>query len=247
MIALSTLLNLLKRNTNSICIIHRKSVHAVSILTNNSSKCFYSTLNNLKSDNDQSSTLLELIDKYEDKIIYSSVIESKKLKLGYKRNKVVENKYFIKIKQKEYAKSSIEPLSLSLKHLNITKSKEINNDERNISGDVQESVMQFPFEKSDKYNESTNNKYKKLEAQEDGIKNEIALRKAEYEKRQNWMTDYENYDDSISEEENENNWRLNYGTPDPTSKISKIPCGGCGALLHCKVCIKLKISLLLLQ
>lgn len=27
---------------------------------------------------------------------------------------------------------------------------------------------------------------------------------------------------------------VNYGTPDPQSKVTNIPCGGCGALLHCK-------------
>ena len=44
----------------------------------------------------------------------------------------------------------------------------------------------------------------------------------------NWMTDYEQFDDSLM------NWYARYGTPDPNSKVSSIPCGGCGALLHCK-------------
>lgn len=42
-----------------------------------------------------------------------------------------------------------------------------------------------------------------------------------------WMSDYEQFDDTL----------LNvncYGTSDPNSKISCIPCGGCGALLHCR-------------
>lgn len=29
-------------------------------------------------------------------------------------------------------------------------------------------------------------------------------------------------------------WLSHYGTPDPNSSISSVPCGGCGALLHCK-------------
>ncbi|XP_015115197.1 nitric oxide-associated protein 1 [Diachasma alloeum] len=46
----------------------------------------------------------------------------------------------------------------------------------------------------------------------------------------NWMTDYEQYDD----EEDETSWELNYGTPDRNTPISNVPCGGCGALLHCQ-------------
>jgi len=46
----------------------------------------------------------------------------------------------------------------------------------------------------------------------------------------NWMVDVEQYDDTLQD----NIWLSNYGTPDPNSSISSIPCGGCGALLHCK-------------
>ncbi|XP_043595837.1 nitric oxide-associated protein 1 [Bombus pyrosoma] len=42
-----------------------------------------------------------------------------------------------------------------------------------------------------------------------------------------WMSDYEQFDDTLV--------NVNcYGTPDPNSEISCIPCGGCGALLHCR-------------
>lgn len=44
-----------------------------------------------------------------------------------------------------------------------------------------------------------------------------------------WMTDYEHYDDAGTED-----WQLNYGTAQPDSEVSAVPCGGCGALLHCK-------------
>lgn len=44
-----------------------------------------------------------------------------------------------------------------------------------------------------------------------------------------WMTDYEQFDDTLL------NIHYNcYGTSDPDSEVSSIPCGGCGALLHCK-------------
>ncbi|KAL6432864.1 hypothetical protein ACFW04_006311 [Cataglyphis niger] len=46
----------------------------------------------------------------------------------------------------------------------------------------------------------------------------------------NWMVDVEQYDDTLLD----NTWLSNYGTPNPNSNISSVPCGGCGALLHCK-------------
>lgn len=46
----------------------------------------------------------------------------------------------------------------------------------------------------------------------------------------NWMVDVEQYDDASQD----NTWLNNYGTPNPNSNISSTPCGGCGALLHCK-------------
>jgi len=46
----------------------------------------------------------------------------------------------------------------------------------------------------------------------------------------NWMVDVEEFDDTLEE----NIWLKNYGTPDPNSNISLVPCGGCGASLHCK-------------
>lgn len=44
-----------------------------------------------------------------------------------------------------------------------------------------------------------------------------------------WMTDYEIYDDILEEFQ-----VVKYGTPNLDVDISSVPCGGCGALLHCK-------------
>lgn len=44
-----------------------------------------------------------------------------------------------------------------------------------------------------------------------------------------WMTDYEHYKNQLNE-----NWLVNFGTPEPDSTTSHIPCGGCGAIFHCK-------------
>nr|XP_003700478.1 PREDICTED: nitric oxide-associated protein 1 [Megachile rotundata]XP_012154157.1 PREDICTED: nitric oxide-associated protein 1 [Megachile rotundata] len=45
-----------------------------------------------------------------------------------------------------------------------------------------------------------------------------------------WMFDYEQYDETPIDA----TWYKSYGTPDPASPVSSVPCGGCGALLHCK-------------
>ncbi|CAK9796895.1 Nitric oxide-associated protein 1 [Anthophora plagiata] len=45
-----------------------------------------------------------------------------------------------------------------------------------------------------------------------------------------WMHDYEQFDDNLIDVD----WYKNYGTPNPDSEVSSFPCGGCGALLHCK-------------
>ncbi|EZA53327.1 hypothetical protein X777_06406 [Ooceraea biroi] len=46
----------------------------------------------------------------------------------------------------------------------------------------------------------------------------------------NWMVDFEEFDDTLEED----TWFKNYGTPDPNSSVSLVPCGGCGAFLHCR-------------
>lgn len=42
-----------------------------------------------------------------------------------------------------------------------------------------------------------------------------------------WMSDYEQFDDTLLGVNR-------YGTADPNSNVSCVPCGGCGALLHCR-------------
>ncbi|XP_033301539.1 nitric oxide-associated protein 1 [Bombus bifarius] len=42
-----------------------------------------------------------------------------------------------------------------------------------------------------------------------------------------WMSDYEQFDDTLLDVSR-------YGTSDPNSNVSCVPCGGCGALLHCR-------------
>uniref|UniRef100_A0A8D8Y9T3 Nitric oxide-associated protein 1 n=2 Tax=Cacopsylla melanoneura TaxID=428564 RepID=A0A8D8Y9T3_9HEMI len=50
----------------------------------------------------------------------------------------------------------------------------------------------------------------------------------------NWMQDYEVYDDSHDNNHGIDPSYFEYGTADPTIKASSVPCGGCGAHLHCQ-------------
>lgn len=54
---------------------------------------------------------------------------------------------------------------------------------------------------------------------------------AKDEAKNSWMQDYEAYDDKAADEDDGNIGI--YGTPDPSQPVSKIPCFGCGAQLHC--------------
>ncbi|XP_074109711.1 nitric oxide-associated protein 1 isoform X2 [Cotesia typhae] len=45
-----------------------------------------------------------------------------------------------------------------------------------------------------------------------------------------WMRDYEQFNDSKIDD----SWQACYGTSNPSVPVSSIPCGGCGALLHCQ-------------
>lgn len=63
-------------------------------------------------------------------------------------------------------------------------------------------------------------------------KDQKTLNHYENEIPDDWMEDYEYYsgpneDSNVSKQEN------NLGTCDPTVPPSKVPCNGCGAILHC--------------
>ncbi|KAI5749545.1 hypothetical protein M8J76_008188 [Diaphorina citri] len=49
-----------------------------------------------------------------------------------------------------------------------------------------------------------------------------------------WMRDYEVYDESEEDDFDIDPSYFEYGTPDPSIPASTVPCGGCGAHLHCQ-------------
>ncbi|XP_024869274.1 nitric oxide-associated protein 1 [Temnothorax curvispinosus] len=126
--------------------------------------------------------------------------------------------------------ASTDPYSNVLTDTSLSESNKGNLDEKTIS-------------LNDKYKDL----YERYLAEKDGVlgKEELTLldyleetdRDASYKRDlpssvpSNWMVDVEQYDDASYQD---STWLNNYGTPDPNSSLSTVPCGGCGALLHCK-------------
>lgn len=49
-----------------------------------------------------------------------------------------------------------------------------------------------------------------------------------------WMSDYDLYEEDSQMNHNISN-SVYYGSANPNEPVSRVPCGGCGALLHCQV------------
>lgn len=185
--------------------------------------------------------LENLIEKYDDKIIYSDYLENKRLRFGYRKNKAIYEKQEGKIKKLLEKIQSIQPLPVSLKYMqNDFQKEECNSKLVNII--VEEKQVQFPFATKDinlNKEHETNHKGDLNENEINEIKSEIKKRmELSVENKNicndstninNWMTDYDTYDDTLQNFDNE----VNYGSADPKAEISNVPCGGCGAFLHC--------------
>lgn len=162
------------------------------------------------------SDLKILLEENKDKILHSSFVESTYLKLGYARNKILENKYLSNNQQKKYEEANVKPFPSALKYIygenpdDLTRNEEAGDLETSEREDVNTNII-LPFSKV-----TESNSHKKIS--EDTPKTETS----------SWMHDYEYYDESAEEQSDSM-----YGTPNPKIPISKVPCGGCGALLHC--------------
>lgn len=169
------------------------------------------------------SSLSTLIVELRDKIKFNSYLEREKLDLGYYKFYVKSLRKAEQISAKNFKEKSLPPLPVALKYINNNNSL-LDNNEVDVS--LQENTFQLPFSNPTNINISPDNKG----AKEFNCSN-----------LNRWMTSYEHFDDSKlsalqgSEDDDIDGleWCKNYGTPDPKVGISRVPCGGCGALLHC--------------
>lgn len=178
----------------------------------------------------------DLLQQYRDKITFSSYLEHEKLELGH-------FKYYIKTiakakreKKKDLEEKSLPPLPLSLKYY-VDKERLLNNEPTVVEEPTK--VFKLPYANTTEVEinhddiEISKQTSIKTESEEEFDRSSI----------NKWMTNYEHFDDTrlsnnieeeASDDEGDDNaWCKNYGTPDPTVPISQVPCGGCGALLHC--------------
>ncbi|XP_058444789.1 nitric oxide-associated protein 1 [Malaya genurostris] len=156
----------------------------------------------------------ELFEKIKDKIYYSSYVESKTLRLGYKRNKMFERWLRAVENRRTRENVNVQPFPISLQYFTEDRlDVESNECEESIEDEV---VDYLPYQKLEmKVERAANTNAQSTTAEQAPTTGE-------------WMSDYEYYEEDESEDR-----RSFYGTPDPAEPVSSVPCGGCGAMLHC--------------
>lgn len=189
---------------------------------------------------------------YGNKMIYNTKIEKVKEKLGYKNHYFHERNKKIYKQQLEHILDKTQPLPISLKYyvgddIQIENEKVIPNLHDHVVDHIenkdveQHNYTNFPLNISYHLgqNISVNVKEENISLSRASRVDEDIRKKYKLLKHtKNWMMSYDNYENDLLELEDESlleDWDINYGTADPESKISSVPCGGCGALLHCKV------------
>nr|CAD7409495.1 unnamed protein product [Timema poppensis] len=187
-----------------------------------------------KSDLEYDSKFLHL----KPKILFNSVFEVAKMKYGFVKRKILAD---INKRSKINALNSNLDNNgcVALKYLKVLpelnesflKSSEIVNHE--ISKDNQvhlpyatdQPTMVWPNMESTT-NHSDRDIMEKLSIMSNlGVKDERGP--------MSWMADYEHFDDAQLFDVSES-VQSNYGTPNRSIPVSSVPCGGCGALLHCQ-------------
>ncbi|XP_044753362.1 nitric oxide-associated protein 1 isoform X2 [Coccinella septempunctata] len=121
---------------------------------------------------------------------------------------------------------------ISLKYLNNVNKTNDHQGQENISNKIIEEhiPVQFPFQHVHKLGKVDYNSDSSIDSYE-----LMQLRNDFFKEKNNWMLNYDNFQDtSLPTKKNRKNHDINYGTADPKCKISSVPCGGCGACLHCK-------------
>lgn len=179
-----------------------------------------------------------LLQKYKGKITFNSYLEHDKLELGYYKYHIKTVKIAKKNLEKENEEKLLPPLPIALQYY-LDKDRLIKEEEN--ANTIQESNNEFqlPFGSSTKVEYDKN----EVEINDTYNKSKIQSNSEEFDRSNidRWMTNYEHFDDSTitsesyneSEELDDFSWSRYYGTPDPKVNVSRVPCGGCGALLHC--------------
>ncbi|PSN49800.1 hypothetical protein C0J52_01392 [Blattella germanica] len=208
--------------------IHLKTVRQLSNQTN------------FQTSKDIASNELETnIDAVCDKILFNSVLEYKKL--SWQKKKILQKKQNKLRLSKINEKDPMSNIPVALKYL---EQSTIHNDsvhEEETERDLGSEVFCFPYSIQTDVEKQCDNDVGQPSIQKYKDPDELLanmLREQASESvgpSANWLSDYECYDELDTKyESNERPWELNYGTPNDNIPSSNVPCGGCGALLHCR-------------
>lgn len=163
----------------------------------------------------------QLFDRHKSAILYSSHMERNQLNLGYVKTKILTK--MLKDREQKLANENVKvrPFSVALKYW----------DEAKTDIDEEDIVEVSPKDtqwKTDLINEMSNSR-RKVELFKELKQSESVLVDKDEQKPfvNDWMNDYDIFDDSKC------STHTQFGTPDPSVPVSKIPCYGCGALLQC--------------
>lgn len=173
-----------------------------------------------------------LLEEYKEKITFNSYLEHEKLELGYFKYHLKTIKK-AKVRQaKEYEEKSLPPIPVALKYY-LDKDRLLNTQEDEPPPSEHDNTFHLPFADTENITENA-------DVNETPIYSSHIEEKNEYNRSNidNWMVNYEHFDDSLLTQQDvesgvSNEWYNQYGTPDPDVGISRVACGGCGALLHC--------------
>jgi hypothetical protein len=199
----------------------------------------------------QEAEIEEFKRKYEavsNKIMFNTVLEFSKLTRNWKKKKVLMDKQEkLRISQIN-KKDAIKDIPVALKYLKDTPEiQRTNGDEiETLPGNE---IMCLPYSIETELNAPDSSRGQDYESkcvdrpyQRMLISSELSSSSSTQLPARmsdtsvsSWMSDYECYDESEDMLENPKPWELNYGIPDVNVPLSDVPCGGCGALLHCQV------------
>lgn len=200
----------------------------------------------------QEEEIEELKGKFEavsNKIIFNSVLECTKFKGNWKKRRVLEDKQEKLKVTKINKKDPRNNIPVALKYLTDTPEILAANENQVKNSQSENEIVCLPYSIETELDIAISSKDRQEQIGEDiDLPDQLAL-KSELGSSNwtqlsvtalsnpsvsNWMSDYECYDESGDMFENTKPWELNYGTPDVSIPISDVPCGGCGAVLHCQ-------------
>ncbi|KAG6462762.1 hypothetical protein O3G_MSEX013449 [Manduca sexta] len=216
------------------------SLSTVLRLCRKNNICNYVIINRLCTTNavrneekpDKNKDFKYLLQQYKDKISFNSYLEHEKLELGHFKYYVKTIKRAKQVQVREYKEKCLPPLPVALQYY-VDKDRLLK-EENEAPVTEPERDYQLPYANATKVKYDDN-----ADALPENLKSIKKTDSTEFDRSNinKWMTNYEHFDDSMlmSEEEVQDTiqWQKCYGTPDPSARVTSVPCGGCGALLHC--------------